>query len=131
MTSDPGDYIGNGRSWSDGPPEKIKVTAARNRFQFFIDTSDGGWWDGTIEAPNGQDLTATTYKGAQRFGGDGYAGLDIGGMGRGCNQVTGQFTVREIVFDASGTLRTFKVDFEQHCEGALSALRGTLEFQSA
>jgi len=131
MTSDPGDYIGAGRSWSHGPPETIKVTASRHRFDFFINTSDGGWWDGTLEAPTGQDLTATTYTNAQRFGGDGHAGLDIGGMGRGCNMVSGRFTVREIVFDGSGTLRSFKVDFEQHCEGAVPALRGTLEFQAA
>lgn len=47
-------------------------------------------------------------------------GIDVGGDGRGCNQITGRFDVLEIQADANGNLLRFAVDFEQHCEGPAS-----------
>lgn len=58
-------------------------------------------------------------------------GLDVGGYGRGCNESTSTFTVDELAFDPDGTLRTFKVRFEQHCEHMQPALRGTWTFHAA
>ena len=52
-------------------------------------------------------------------------------MGRGCNELTATFTIHELTFDANGVLRTFRADFEQHCEGGTPALRGTWVFRAA
>jgi hypothetical protein len=134
MTSDSGDYIGQGQSWSHGPPETISVTGTPELVSFRIDTADGLWWSGDFASGPGRTLVAgTTYAGATRYPfNDGTPGLDISGMGRGCNELSGTFTVDEIAFDPDGTLRTFRVRFEQHCEhSAAPALRGTFAFAAA
>ena len=48
-----------------------------------------------------------------------------------CNTLTGRFNVREVVYD-TGTdeVLSFAADFEQHCEGAKPALRGSIRYNS-
>ncbi len=134
MTSDPGDYIGGGRSWSHGPPaDTLQVWADRQHIRFWMHTDaefEGGWWDTEIAAPPGQNLAAGTYS-AHRFAEEGSAGFDHGGNGRGCNTINATFTIHELAYDPDGTLRTFRADFEQHCEGGVPALRGTWVFNAA
>ena len=78
----------------------------------------GGWWTTDFAAPPGQDLAAgTTYQAKRYPFNDGAAGFNHSGNGRGCNELTATFTVREIAFHANGVLRRFRADFEQHCEG--------------
>lgn len=64
-------------------------------------------------APQGQTLTAGEYVDAQRssFRDPGHPGLDVYGNGRGCNELTGSFTVKEIAPDLS----RLWIQFEQHC----------------
>jgi len=62
---------------------------------------------------------------------DNSPGLDVGGYGRGCNESTSRFTVDQLAFDPDGTVRTFQVTFEQPCENAEPALRGTWTFHAA
>jgi hypothetical protein len=135
MTSDPGDFIGAGGTYSLGPStHQISVFAGPDSVQFHLeDPADAGdFWDGSFGAPPGQTLAIGTYAGAQRYSFAGSApGLEIDGRGRGCNMLTGSFTVDAIAFDPNGALRTFIVRFEQHCEGAPAALRGTFEFHAA
>ncbi|HYY59341.1 MAG TPA: carboxypeptidase regulatory-like domain-containing protein, partial [Pyrinomonadaceae bacterium] len=59
-------------------------------------------------------------------------GLEIAGDGRGCNTLTGSFTVHEVTLDYSGSspkVLTFAASFEQHCEGGPAALIGTLYYK--
>ena len=133
MTSDSGDYIGAGRTWSHGPPnDSLGVGANRQLITFTMNTDaefQGGWWTTDFAAPPGQDLTAgTTYQAKRYPFNDGAAGFNHSGNGRGCNELTATFTVREIAFQANGVLRRFRADFEQHCEGGTPALRGTWDF---
>ena len=133
MTSDPGDYIGGGRAWSHGPAtDTIRVWGERSLVRLYL-TNAEGWWDGNFAAPPGQQLRAgATYTGARRYPfNDNAPGLDVGGYGRGCNELSGSFTVDELNFDPNGALRAFKVRFEQHCENATPALRGTWTFHAA
>ncbi|RIL05128.1 MAG: hypothetical protein DCC71_11550 [Proteobacteria bacterium] len=58
-------------------------------------------------------------------------GLSVFGSGRGCNTLTGWFEVLEHEVDARGRLRRFAADFEQHCEGAAPALRGSVRYGSS
>jgi hypothetical protein len=132
MTSDPGDYIGQGRSWSHGPStDTLRVWGEPAHVRLWL-TNPEGWWDGNFAAPPGQQLRAgTTYENAHRYPfNDGSPGLDVGGYGRGCNELTGRFRVDRLAFDPDGTLRTFQVTFEQHCEHAQPALRGTWTFNA-
>jgi len=138
MTSDPTDYIGQGKTWSHGPPaDKVSASGTRQMVSFRITTTDPtsggfGWWDTTFAAGPGQDLApGATYEAKRYPFNDGTAGFDHSGMGRGCNTLTATFTIHELTFDPDGTLRNFRADFEQHCEGGEAALRGTWVFRAA
>jgi hypothetical protein len=55
-------------------------------------------------------------------------GLEVSGAGRGCNTLTGSFEIRRIEYSEGGdSIRSFAADFEQHCEDAKPALRGSLD----
>ena len=128
-TSDPGDYIGQGGSWSFAPPaDGMQVSASRTLVM--LATRD---WNAEFEGLVGERLEpGRTYEGAVRYPfNDAAPGLSICGDGRGCNQLSGTFTVNTIEFDAAGTLRAFDVTFEQHCEHFTPALRGTWTFTAA
>jgi len=132
MTSDPGDYIGGGKPWSYSPATaNIRASGSRQHVGFSIDGADGSWWYADFAAPQGDILAPGTYLAATRwpFNGTG-PGLEVSGNGRGCNTLTGQFTVTDASFEPDGTLRTFGATFEQHCEGAAAALRGAFEFRA-
>ena len=133
MTSDAGDYIGQGQTWTHGPTtDTLRAWGSPSLVRLYL-TNAEGWWDGNFAAPPGQTLKAgTTYENAHRYPfNDNSPGLDVGGYGRGCNESTSRFTVNQLAFDPDGTLRTFQVTFEQHCEHAQPALRGTWTFNAA
>ena len=127
MTSDPGDFIGRGQTWSHGPPDNFEVTADRSSVTFKPATPDGGYWNGGFWAPAGEPMRATTYTDDDTSGS---ATMGISGMGHGCTSSHSTFTVEDIGFDAKGTLRRFRVTFEYHCDHQEPALRGTLDFRS-
>jgi hypothetical protein len=132
MVSDPGDYIGQGQNWSyaTAAGDALTTSTDGNHVGVALTGSNGDWWYLDFEAPIDHTLTAgTTYANATRYPfNDGGPGLSVDGMGRGCNQLTGTFTVTEAAFagPSSSHLERFAVTFEQHCEGAAPALRGEL-----
>jgi hypothetical protein len=132
MTGDPGDYIGAGQRWVYTPATAVIAAAgSRQHAGFGIDGNNGDWWYGDFSPAQGDILAPGTYTGAARDAFRGSSpGLDVSGNGRGCNEITGRFTVTEITFDSSGALRTFGVNFEQHCEGATPALRGVFDYRA-
>jgi hypothetical protein len=136
MVSDPGDYIGQGQTWSydTAAGDVISATTNGSTVNVAVTGYNGTWWYLDFDAPNGQTLTAgTTYANATRypFNGSG-PGLAIYGEGRGCNTLTGSFTVTEAVFGGPGSsyIQDFTATFEQHCEGGEPALRGTLSIHN-
>ena len=132
MTSDPGDYIGGGHPWNyTFANGAIAAGGGRQYAGFAIDGSDGSWWYADFVPAPGDILAPGTYLNATRypFNGNG-PGLDVSGNGRGCNTLTGQFTVNSITFWPDTTIRTVSITFEQHCEGATPALRGTFQFRA-
>ena len=130
MTSDAGDYIGQGLqySYSTTNNDVFTSSSATNFVEIDVTGSNGDFWTLDFAAPAGQSLTAGTYTSATRypFQGSG-AGLSVYGNGRGCNTLTGNFTVSNISFGPSGYLQSFDASFEQHCEGAFPALRGQVD----
>jgi len=135
LSSDPGDYIGGGQflffTSSDGT-----FTAQQNAAQgvsvAFNTPSFDHFWYLDFAAADNQLLTVGLYTGAVRFPfqGPGQPGLSVVGDGRGCNTATGSFDVVEVVFGASGDIVAFDATFEQHCEGAVPALRGEIRYNA-
>jgi hypothetical protein len=130
FTSDPGDYIGGGQSasYNTGAGDTLNVTGSSDDriVHANVDGANGDWWYLDIAAPQGQTLTPGTYTGATRypFQTSTQPGLSFDGNGRGCNTLTGSFTVQQAVFGPNGYVQEFDATFEQHCEGSDAALHG-------
>jgi PASTA domain len=132
MTSDPGDYIGQGQPWHYTFGNAwIGAGGGRQYAGFGVSGDDGSDWSAAFVPAAGDILAPGTYLNATRYPFNGTGpGMDVSGNGRGCNTLTGQFTVNSINFWSDMTLRSASITFEQHCEGATPALRGTFEFRS-
>jgi len=132
MHSDPGDYIGGGQDWAYRPENAtIAAGGSRQRAGFSIDGDNGDWWYGDFVAGSGDILVPGDTYAATRypFNGSG-PGMSVDGEGRGCNELSGTFTVNEARYEADGRLRSVGIDFEQHCEHMTPALHGTFEFRA-
>jgi hypothetical protein len=84
-------------------------------------------WFGTDMIPAA--LTPGYCPDAQRkpFADPGHPGLSQSLTGRGCNTLTGEFTIGEAAF-VGGSVARFSADFEQHREGQTPALSGSLNY---
>jgi hypothetical protein len=85
-----------------------------------IQVSGNTFWNLDFAAPSGQALTAgTLYDNAARypFQLPSQPGLSLFGDARGCNTVTGSFTVNSATFGPHGWIQNFDATFVQHCEG--------------
>jgi hypothetical protein len=131
MVSDPGDYIGQGQAWSYATDAGDGISTGTNgsHVSIAVNGYNGDWWYLDFDAPGTQPLAPGTSTNATRYPFNGTGpGLSIDGNGRGCNELTGSFTVTQAVYGGtdSSYLQDFEVTFEQHCEGAEPALRGTV-----
>lgn len=125
LSSDPGDYILQGKSYSYGTPEqRLMVAGDRHRVSIAA-----GPWTLLIKAPTGRTLKPGHFAGALRepFSGR-RAGVELSGDGRGCNEIKGEFTVTRAKFDKRG-VKLITLSFVQHCEGGDPAARGTLTYR--
>jgi hypothetical protein len=131
MQSDSGDYIGGGASYSYTPANsQLSIGGSRSYVHVGVTPATGGWWDLDFEAPANDILAPGDYPNATRYPFNGTGpGLDVSGMGRGCNELTGSFHVTAIAFNTDETLKYFGTTFEQHCEGGTPALRGEVDYR--
>jgi hypothetical protein len=132
LTSDPGDYIGQGLTYHYVPTNaSLAGGGGRTLAWVGVSGNNGDWWGGVFQAPTGDILApGSTYPNATRYPfNNGGAGLDWSGNGRGCNTLTGWFAVDEIAFTEREEVRYLRIRFEQHCESADPALHGTLSYR--
>ena len=142
MHSEPGDYIGQGLdyyydtsigafsarvSMRNGMPDFVEFA--------YVEPGHTHWWYPTFATNQlGHPLEPGSYEDAQRapFADAGHAGLDISGDGRGCNELSGRFTIEESAFEivnGQAYVTRFVATFEQHCESAgAPALTGRIEY---
>src|SRR4051795_3211834 len=127
LFSDSGDWIGGG-SQRLFQPSNSQITIGGSAASLTVSVSGGtagDYYDMDFAAPPGQTLVPGYYTHAQRapFREAGHPGIDISGSGRGCNEDSGLFEVRDIAFSGS-TLTRLWIIYEQHCEGGTAALFG-------
>jgi hypothetical protein len=136
MTSDSGDYIGQGQTYLYTPTDGTFSASAginNNNVSFFFNTPTfDHFWSLDFAAPNGAPLTPGTYLNATRypFQVTSVPGLSVSGDGRGCNMLSGSFQVLQAVYGPANTLVAFEATFEQHCEGFAPALRGQIRYNA-
>ncbi|MFJ1794506.1 hypothetical protein [Kitasatospora griseola] len=132
FTGDPGDHISLGQphGFSTAAQDQLTVHTSDDHSEVTVSVrgAHGGWWNLDFSGPNGTALTARTYPGAVRpvYAGPSDSGLEIGGDGRGCDTLTGSFTVTNAVFGPHGYVQAFDAGYEQHCGGVAPALRGEI-----
>jgi DNA-binding protein YbaB len=131
LDSEVGDFVGQGQLRQYGASNATFTSTVREPGTFVslnVSTTGPSWFL-DFAAPIGQPLVVGNYLNAQRasFRTGTAPGLDVGGDGRGCNTVSGRFTVYAIEFAPSGSLVHFEATFEEHCEGGPAALRGAIK----
>jgi hypothetical protein len=134
MESIAGDYIGQGLNWNLTTAGGTFTAQRNSDHGVSVSYSAGtGSWSFNFAAPGDAPLAPGMYLSATRypFQSPTAPGLDVSGMGRGCNMLTGRFYVHEAVYGAGSSITSFAADFEQHCEGMLPALYGAVRFNSA
>jgi hypothetical protein len=132
LSSDAGDWVGDGDNWLYDPAEVVGEA-----YGYLIDGEAPGvslespewpaWprWHFGFFAAEGETLGP----GHREVPAAGF--MDVSGYGHGCNFTSGWFEVLEgPTYDADGTLLTFAADFEQHCEDAVARLRGSIRFHT-
>ncbi|MFF3875229.1 hypothetical protein [Streptomyces sp. NPDC001978] len=130
FSGDPGDYISGGQSYSYSTESQdsfnISASSDNRVVSLAVDGANGDWWYLDLAAPSGQVLVPGDYTGATRypFNGPSEPGLSLFGNGRGCNTLTGSFTISQVIFGPHGYVQALDATFEQHCEGWDAALRG-------
>jgi hypothetical protein len=132
LRSDPGDFIGAGRSYDyDQSNAVIDVTESDGLLTVTVDGDEQ--WQGEFQAPSTfPSVVPGAYTNLQRFPFHDPArgGLSWSGEGRGCNTLTGSFTVDTARY-ALGVPVAIDLTFEQHCEGGGAALRGTIHWRAS
>lgn len=136
MTSDEGDYIGQGQSYAYSTQAGDRLDVYGNEsgqvVSVAVNGANGDWWYLDLAAPSGQSLAPGVYANATRypFNEPNEPGLSVSGNGRGCNVLTGSFTVNEVAFGPQGYVQALDATFEQHCEGMDPALRGRIRIDN-
>ena len=135
--SSAGDYIGQGRSETYAPWNSrwaVVLEPTGQRLEIVVTSLDDAQvsrWNLWFQAPNGQLLQGgTNYTGAIRAPFNTTTpGLSVFGNGRGCNQVVGEFYLRELRLGPGDVVERVSLDFTHHCEfGAAPPLTGSLEY---
>jgi hypothetical protein len=126
--SQPGDYIGQGQTATLTAPTALGIGGTAGSVSFSADTGSQ-WWDVTLAAPRGEQLTTGVYENAARAPFNGaQPGLSVTSTGRGCNTTKGRFTVYAISADTSGQITSLDAEFTQFCDGGAGALTGTVKY---
>lgn len=130
FSGDEGDWITGGQSYaySTTTQDHLNVYANSDNsvVSLSVDGANGDWWYLDLAAPSGTPLAPGTYTGATRhpFNEQTEPGLSLSGNGRGCNTLTGEFTISAVEFGPLGYVKQLDATFEQHCEGGTAAARG-------
>ncbi len=139
LTATPGDYISGGKTidnvYTSNDPLLIfnfanfsnigsAANPATNDLSFIFLLQPGAVQDDkfaildfSTRALGVPMMTGVTYMNAERagFASPGHAGLDVNYDHRGCNQLSGSFTVDQMSFNAAA-LSTFSASFSQSCD---------------
>jgi len=133
LASQPGDYVGQGSTYQySGDVATFTPATFDGGVQCTVyDPATSAYWTLTFAAPSGLPLSAGTFVNATRARVQeaGTPGIDVGGIGRGCNRVAGDFEIKQLAM-SGGTVTGLWVRFEQHCEAATPALTGDLRYHA-
>ena len=142
--SSPQSWVGGGATVLVTPSDDFDFIASRNfdsGMSFAVnDFSENPhfwstrWWYLDFSAPFNQLLQVGHYSNATRYPFQDFddPGLNFSGNGRGNNQLSGYFDVREVSYGPNGQVLSFAADFTQFDENFESGWnKGGLRYNSA
>jgi hypothetical protein len=133
MDSQQGDFIGQGKTYDfTGANASFTFSASTAGIESDLSATDAEYWTVVMVPAAGEILAVGTYPNATRwpFNGTGN-GLEVDGDSRGCNTLTGSFTVKQAVFSAvDNSLKNFDGTFIQYCDNSTAALTGELKYDA-
>lgn len=132
LQSDPGDFVGAGKTWDYTSANAI-ISVGADHALLTVTVDGDETWRGDFELPNSlANLRKGTYANLDRlmFNDPVKGGLSWVGDGRGCNTSKGTIVIDDVTYSGT-TLTAIDLHFEQHCEGAAPALRGTVHWRAA
>ncbi|MBD2680828.1 MULTISPECIES: DUF4347 domain-containing protein [Nostoc] len=145
LDSDRGNYIGQSDYYSYTPAtgnfSAVRAYPSNSssnnaiRISYSEPGSGGHWWGLEFAAPFNAPLTAgTTYTGVARFPfqNSNQPGLNVSGDGRGYNDLTGQFTVNQIVYGSGDEILNFDATFQEYGDGdpASESFKGRIQYRA-
>ncbi|MEV0118130.1 hypothetical protein AB0H77_33635 [Streptomyces sp. NPDC050844] len=136
FSGDTGDWVTGGQSfaYSTAAQDTLGVSASTDNggVSVNVNGANGDWWTLDLAAPSGTTLAPGSYTGATRAGSNGPTepGLSLSGNGKGCSDLTGSFTVQDVVFGPRGYVQKLDATYEQHCSGSEPALRGEVHISN-
>jgi hypothetical protein len=129
-----GDFVGQGQEKIFIAPRHEFVASRNfnNGVHIHVRTAEATLWDLDFALPADALPVAGRYTGATRypFQTSTIPGLDLSGDGRGCNKLSGDFTIREAAFAANGDVISFAADLVQRCEDVQPPLVAEVRFNS-
>jgi hypothetical protein len=124
--SSSGDYIGQGGTYYTLNEAEFSVGGTAG----LITVSAFGF-NAYFDGPSGTQLEVGVYTNAARWPfNDDTPGLSVSGNGRGCNELCGDFEIRELGLSEAGAVLRLWVTFTQHCECFMAPLSGEIRYHS-
>ena len=129
MESDPGDWVGDGKQHVYTQANSIlTLNLTDNYLAVFVNGNEH--WSGDFKGMVSIERLLPGYYGnlgRYPFGNPSNASMAWTGEGHGCNDLAGWFVVDSVTY--SGTsLASIDLRFEQHCDGAGTAVRGKVHW---
>lgn len=126
ISGDADDYVSGGQSYAYSSAAGDRIDLFGNLAEYYVElrAANGDTWYVNFDAPTGETLAPGTYQDTNDPEG---ARLSVTRPWYDCAELTGSFTITNLVAGPGNYLQTLDVVFEQHCDGATAALRG--EFQ--
>ncbi|MCG2586905.1 DUF4214 domain-containing protein [Massilia sp. TS11] len=130
LESDNGDYIGGGRSYLYTDLNAVLQVSGNGRNLSVSVRGDQNWSGDFVGMNSIAQFIAGLYDGLTRypFNNPATGGLSWSGEGRGCNTLSGSFTIDSVTY-AGTNVSAIDLRFEQHCEKGASALRGQIHWR--
>jgi hypothetical protein len=128
FTSDPGDWVGHGGSYSYSTTAGDEFNVTSGNGNNIVDVSvlgdNGDGWLLTLAAPPGQALEPGQYSVVRWYPGNSGPGLRLSGNIGACYLQSGSFTIENITFGPFGYVQALDATYEQYCDGNEAGLRG-------